>query len=53
MEPGVVDSNPSIVEIIEDIDIMPAKSNVGMIVRPSCMDGLGRKDIISGHYNQK
>src|SRR6516165_4608797 len=53
MEPRVVDSNPAIVEIIENVGVMSAKSNVGMIVRPPCMDSLGRNDIVSGHHNHK
>ena len=53
MKPGVVDSNSAIIEIIENIGIMPAKSNVGMIVRPSCVNSLGRNDIISGHHHHK
>ena len=53
MKPGVVDSKPAIVEIIKNIGIMPAKSDVGMIVRPPRVNSLGRNDILSGHHNHK
>ena len=53
MEPAVVDPEPAIFEVLEDIGIAVAKANVGMIVGFSGVDGLRRNNIISGHHHDK
>ena len=53
MELAVVDSNPAVLGIIENIGVTLAKANVGMIVGPSGMNRLRRNNVISGHHNHK
>ncbi len=53
MEPAVVDSQAAVIRGVEDIGIAVSKTNVGMIVGLSGVDGLRRNNIISGHHDHK
>src|SRR6266404_8027377 len=51
MEPAVIDSKPTIFRDAENIGVAVPKTNVGMIVGFSCVDGLRRNNVISGHHH--
>lgn len=51
MEPAVVDPDPSVIRVVEDIGIAMAKTNVGMVVGFSGVHGLRRNHVISGHHH--
>ena len=52
MELAVVDSNPAIVEVFENIGIALAKTDVFIIVTFAGMDGLRRNNVIAGHHDR-
>src|ERR1700730_12338841 len=53
MEPAVVDSNTAVFRGAYDIRVALPKTNVGMIVGSSRVDGLCRNNVISGHHHDQ
>src|SRR5258708_34014011 len=53
MELAIVDPEPALFGGIEDICVALPKTNIGVIVCLSGMNGLRRNNIISGHYHHE
>src|SRR5258708_31855522 len=53
VEPAVVDPEPAVFRAVEDIRIALPKTDGGMIVGFSRVDGLRRNNVVSGHHHHK
>ena len=53
VEPAIVDSEPAVLESVEDICVLASEENGRVIVGFPRMDGLRRNNIIPRHHHDK